>query len=89
MSMPIKITDEVSVFHGGSPTPPQEALSVPDIVDGEQVALGDEGTTARLDNPVVVAMKKLQRGLAGEAERLGIASDKDAMTVVKELRGDY
>lgn len=52
-------------------------------------SLADEGTTARLDNPVVVAMKKLQRGLAREAERLEIASDEAAMAVVKELRGDY
>ena len=89
MSTPIEIMDGVSVSPDGSLTLPQEALSALGVGVGGQVALVVEGTTVRLENPVILAMKKLQRGMAGEAERLGITSDEDAMAIVKELRGDY
>ena len=41
---------------------------------------------ASIDNPAVYAMQKLQRDMAGEAERTGLTSEEDVMALVKKLR---
>jgi len=38
------------------------------------------------DNPAITAMEKLQKAMAGEAERLGLQSEEDVMDMIKELR---
>lgn len=86
MSAPIEFMNGVSVSPDGSVTLPQEALSALGVGGGGRVALVVEGSTVRLENPAILAMKKFQREMAGEAERLGIMSDEDAMAIVKELR---
>lgn len=42
----------------------------------------------RIVNSAVYAMQVLQNEMAGEAERTGLTSDDDVMTLVKELRNE-
>ena len=37
-------------------------------------------------NPVIVAMRELQKQMEGEAERTGLTSEEDVIELVKELR---
>ena len=45
-----------------------------------------EGNTVHLVNSAVYAMQVLQSEMRGEAERAGLASYKDVMALIKELR---
>ena len=41
---------------------------------------------AKKDNRAIQAMKKMQKLMTGEAERLGLRSEEDVMDMIKELR---
>ena len=47
-----------------------------------------EGNTVRMVNSAVYAMQMLQSEMKGEAERAGLTSDEDIMSLVKELRNE-
>ena len=37
-------------------------------------------------NSAIYAMRMLQQGMAGEAERIGVQTEEDAVQLIKELR---
>ena len=53
---------------------------------GDRGSFVVEGNTVHLVNSAVYAMQVLQSEMRGEAERAGLASDEDVMTLVKKLR---
>jgi antitoxin PrlF len=56
------------------------------VQSGDKVTFIVEGKTVRVVSTAVYAMRLLQQDMAGEAERLGIASDDEAMDQVFEMR---
>lgn len=74
------------VMEGGLIAVPKDVLQAIGVNVGDCVAFVVEGTTARIENPAILAMKELQREMEGEAERLGIKSEEDAMAIIKEIR---
>ena len=73
------------VMEGGLIAVPKDVLQAIGVNVGDCVAFVVEGTTARIENPAILAMKELQREMEGEAERLGIKSEEDAMAIIKEI----
>ena len=77
--------DNAKVMAKGQITIPKEVLGV---TSGDRVTFIVEGNTVRIVNSAVYAMQVLQNEMAGEAERTGLTSDDDVMTLVKELRNE-
>ena len=74
------------VMEGGLIAVPKDVLQAIGVNVGDCVDFVVEGTTARIENPAILAMKELQREMEGEAERLGIQSEEDATAIIKEIR---
>ncbi len=88
MSNALNSVDAVRVMEGGLIAVPKDVLQAIGVNVGDCVSFVVEGTTARIENPAILAMKELQREMEGEAERLGIQSEEDAMDIIKEIRGE-
>ena len=72
----------------GQITIPKDVREVLGITCGDRVTFIVEENTVRIVNSAVYAMQVLQNEMAGEAERTGLTSDDDVMTLVKELRNE-
>ncbi len=78
--------DNAKVMPKGQITIPKDIREVLGVASGDRITFIVEGNTVRIVNSAVYAMQVLQREMAGEAERTGLASDDDVMALVKELR---
>ena len=56
------------------------------LKEGDKVVFlsGDDGV--RIVNAAVLALEKIQKAFAGEAERLGLKTEQDVVDLVKEIR---
>ena len=70
----------------GQITIPKDVREVLGVSSGDRVSFVVEGNTVRLVNSAVYAMQVLQSEMRGEAERTGLTSEEEVMTLVKELR---
>ena len=82
------IIDNAKVMAKGQITIPKDVREVLGITCGDRVTFIVEENTVRIVNSAVYAMQVLQNEMAGEAERTGLTSDDDVMTLVKELRNE-
>ncbi len=80
--------DNAKVMAKGQITIPKDVREVLGITCGDRVTFIVEENTVRIVNSAVYAMQVLQNEMAGEAERTGLTSDDDVMTLVKELRNE-
>ena len=80
--------DNAKVMAKGQITIPKDVREVLGVTSGDRVTFIVEGNTVRIVNSAVYAMQVLQNEMAGEAERTGLTSDDDVMTLVKELRNE-
>ena len=80
--------DKAKVMAKGQITIPTDVREVLGITCGDRVTFIVEENTVRIVNSAVYAMQVLQNEMAGEAERTGLTSDDDVMTLVKELRNE-
>ncbi|MCI9480098.1 MAG: AbrB/MazE/SpoVT family DNA-binding domain-containing protein [Lachnospiraceae bacterium] len=80
--------DNAKVMAKGQITIPKDVREVLGVTSGDRVTFIVEGNTVRIVNSAVYAMQVLQNEMAREAERTGLTSDDDVMTLVKELRNE-
>ena len=80
--------DNAKVMAKGQVTIPKDVRRVLGVSNGDRVSFIVEGNTVRIVNSAVYAMQVLQQEMAGEAERVGIASDDDVLALIKEMRNE-
>ena len=78
--------DSAKIMAKGQVTIPKDVRDALGVSSGDRVTFIVEGRTVRMVNSAVYAMELLQREMAGEGERAGLASEEDVMALVKELR---
>ena len=81
-------TDNAKVMAKGQVTIPKDIRKILGVASGDRITFIVEGNTVRIVNSAVYAMQILQKEMAGEAERTGLTSDNNVMTLVKELRNE-
>ena len=70
----------------GQITIPIEIRKKLGIKEGSKVLFLEEAGRIYLANSSMEALREAQEAFAGEAERLGLETEEDVMTMVKELR---
>ena len=80
--------DNAKVMAKGQVTIPKDVREVLGVSNGDRVSFIVEGNTVRIVNSAAYAMQILQREMAGEAERAGIASDDDVVALIKGMRDE-
>ena len=56
------------------------------IKDGDKLLFVDRPEGVVMLNPTVTAFEKIGRAFEGEAERLGLESEDDVVSMIKEIR---
>lgn len=80
--------DNAKVMAKGQVTIPKDIRKILGVTSGDRITFIVEGNTVRIVNSAIYAMQVLQKEMAGEAERTGLTSDNDVMSLVKELRNE-
>ena len=80
--------DNAKVMAKGQVTIPKEVSEVLRIKNGDKVTFIVEGENVRIVNAAVYAMEMFAREMKGEAEKAGIKTDDDVISLVKELRAE-
>ena len=80
--------DNAKVMAKGQVTIPKDVREVLGVASGDRISFIVEGSTVRIANSAVYAMKMLQEEMAGEAERASLTSDNDVMALVKQLKNE-
>jgi AbrB family looped-hinge helix DNA binding protein len=80
--------DNAKVMAKGQVTIPKDIRDILGVTSGDRVSFIVEGNTVRMVNSAVYAMQMLQSEMKGEAERAGLTSDEDIISLVKELRNE-
>lgn len=82
------IVDNAKVMSKGQITLPKEIRKRLGIDTGDRVALICEGDQVIMMNAAVYAMKMLQNGMEGEAEKSGLIDEEEINEIVKEVRNE-
>ena len=80
--------DNAKVMSKGQVTIPKDVREILGVSTGDRVTFIVEGTSVRIVNSAVYAMQILQNEMAREAERTGLTSEEDVMTLVNDLRSE-
>ena len=80
--------DNAKVMSKGQVTIPKDVREILGVSTGDRVTFIVEGTSVRIVNSAVYAMQILQNEMGGEAERTGLTSEEDVMTLVNDLRSE-
>jgi AbrB family looped-hinge helix DNA binding protein len=80
--------DNAKVMAKGQITLPKDIRAMLRIGTGDRVTLICEGDRVILMNSMVYAMQTLQKEMAGEAEKAGLASDDDVVRMIMEMRAE-
>jgi len=56
------------------------------VKDGDKIIFFEENGRIVMENSVMIALKRAQDAFAGEAERLGLKTEQDVVTMVKDVR---
>ena len=70
----------------GQVTLPKEVRTALKLKDGDRIVFMPDKHGFVVANANMLALKKLQDSFDGEAERAGITTDQDVMSLVKEYR---
>ncbi len=80
--------DNVKIMSQGQVTIPKDVREVLGVANGDRISFIVEGNTVRIVNSAIYAMQILQNEMSGDANRMGINSDDDIMSLVRELRNE-
>lgn len=83
--MQTTFADNAKVMSKGQVTIPKEVREVLGVQSGDKVTFIVDGSTVRVVNAAVYAMRLLQEDMAGEAERAGITSEEDADAIIAQM----
>ena len=70
----------------GQITIPLEIRRKLGVKDGDKVVFLEQDGRIIMENSVMLALKDVQDAFRGEAERLGLKTEEDVVTMVKEIR---
>ena len=70
----------------GQVTIPADVRKALGVAEGDRVSFVVDGNSVRIVNAAIFAMQMLQNELMGEAEKSGLTSDEDVISLVKEIR---
>lgn len=82
------VFDNAKVMSKGQITLPKDIRMTLGVGTGDRVAFICDGDRVIMMNAAIYAMKLLQQGMAGEAERAGLHSEEDVDALVKEIRSE-
>ena len=80
------IVDNAKVMSKGQITLPKEIRDKLGLSTGDRVTLICEGDQVIMMNAAVYAMKMLQRGMDGQAEKVGLETEESINELVVEVR---
>ncbi len=80
------IIDNAKVMSKGQITLPKEIRMQLGVDTGDRVTLICDGNQVVMMNAAVYAMKMLQNGMLGEAEKSGLATEESVNELVYEIR---
>lgn len=80
------VIDSVRVMPKGQINLPKEALASLGVDDGDNVTVISENERIVIMNSAVYAMKILQDGMEGEAEKAGFYSEEDVCDFLADIR---
>ena len=86
MAMTNMIVDNAKIMAEGQITLPRDIRMWLGVDTGDRVTFVCDGDRVIMMNAAIYAMKMLQQGMAGEAERVGLRSEEDVDALVKEIR---
>lgn len=78
--------DNAKVMAKGQVTIPKDIREILGVSSGDRITFIVEGNNVRIVNSAVYAMQVLQKEMAGEAERTGLTSEEDIVSLVQEMR---
>ena len=81
-----KFVEHAELMKNGRVTLPKSICDVLGVSEGGHITFVVEGKTVRIVHSAVYAMEILQEGMAGEAARVGLASEEAVMALVEEVR---
>lgn len=80
--------DSAKVMSKGQVTIPKEVRKVLGVQSGDKVTFVVDGNTVRVMNSAAYAMRVLQREMSDEANRVGIATEDEAVKLVSSMRSE-
>ena len=80
------IVDSAQVMAKGQITLPKDIRDALQLTSGDRVTLVYEDGQVIMMNSAVYAMKMLNKGMEGEAEKIGLRTDEDINALVNEIR---
>lgn len=80
------IVDMAKVMSKGQITIPKEIRDKLGVETGDKVMIIWDGRKVSMMNPAIYAMEILQKGLDGEAEKMGFDTEDDVTAFCKEIR---
>jgi AbrB family looped-hinge helix DNA binding protein len=87
-TMQTVFVDSAKVMSKGQVTIPKEVRKVLGVQSGDKVTFVVEGNTVRVMNSAAYAMRVLQREMSDEANRVGIATEDEAVKLVSSMRSE-
>jgi len=79
-------TENAVISSKGQLTIPKEVREVLGVDSGEKVTFVVVGDEVKIVNAAAYAMKVLQTEMRGEAEKVGLNSEEDIVSLLRELR---
>jgi antitoxin PrlF len=80
------IVETAKLMAKGQVTIPLEIRKRLGVPIGDNVLFISSEEGVRLVNPVAYALKEMQEAMRGEAEKVGIQSDEDVVSLVNQVR---
>ncbi len=80
------IVDSAKVMPKGQITLPKDIRDALQLTSGDRVTLVYEDGKVIMMNSAAYAMKMLNKGMVGEAERTGLTSEEDINALIEEIR---
>ncbi len=88
VNVPDTFIDNAKVMSKGQVTIPKDVRTVLGLDNGSRVTFIVEKGSVRMVNSAVYAMQMIQSEMTGEGEKVGLTSEEDVNTAVKEIRSE-
>ena len=80
------LIDNAKIMSKGQVTIPKEIRTLLKVTEGDRVTFICEGDYAIVMNANIYALKTLQKAMEGEAEKTGLITEDDIISLCREIR---